>query len=92
MQYLKVGDPVFLDGPLDFVIGIVEAFDGAFLVMRPGCASTRDVVDKTAILATGKPCGTHYCKHPRVRLVPWLAITGIDLLPQFNEADWPSEG
>jgi hypothetical protein len=90
--FMKPGDAVVLDGPLDFVIGIIESVDGAFVRMAPGCVTSRNIDDQTKLVATGRPTNRDYCVKPRGRLVPMLAITGIDYLPGFDPKDWPALG
>jgi hypothetical protein len=91
-ETMRPGDAVYIDGPLDITIGIVEAVDGCWVRMAPGCVTSRDVSDETELLATGKPpSGTTYAVHPRGRLVAMLAIIGVSPLPQFDTADWPPQ-
>lgn len=88
---MRPGQPVYIDGPLDITIGVVESVDGAWVVMRPGCVTTRDVADETLLVATGEPSGTNYCVHPHGRVVAQLAITGYSPLPKFDPKDWPAQ-
>jgi hypothetical protein len=89
---MRAGEPVYVDGPLDITIGIVESIDGAWLRLAPGAVTTREVVDETKLVATGLPSGTTYCVHPRGRLVALLAVTGYSPLPKFDPKDWPPLG
>jgi hypothetical protein len=87
--FMKPGDAVYVQTPLDFTVGIIEDCDGAFLRMLPGCVTSREVTNETQLVATGKPGTTLYKVCPRGRLVPMAAIGGVDYLPSFDPADWP---
>lgn len=87
---MRPGEPVYIDGPLDITIGVVESIDGGWVRMAPGCVTSRDVSDETTLVATGKPPpGTTYAVHPRGRVVALLSVTGYSLLPGFDPLDWP---
>jgi hypothetical protein len=88
---MKPGMPVYVDGPLDITIGVVEAVDDVWVRMAPGAVTSRDVSDETALVATGRPPqGTTYAVHPLGRYVARLAITGYSLLPGYDPEDWPA--
>ena len=90
---MRPGEAVYIDGPLDITIGVVEAVDGGWVRLAPGCVTSRDVSDETALVATGKPpAGTTYAVHPRGRVVALLSVTGYSPLPGFDPRDWPAGG
>jgi hypothetical protein len=91
--YMNDGTPVYIDGPLDITIGIIESYDGLTIRMAPGAVTSRYVTDATKTIATGKPTsGTEYVVHPRGRNVLLLATTGWSELPKFDPKDWPAGG
>lgn len=87
---MRPGESIFIIGPLDFAIGIVDCVDGSYIRLLPGCVTFRDIPNQTELLKTGKPSGVEYTVHPAGHNVAIMSVTGYSPIPEFKTKDWPA--
>lgn len=87
---MEEGMAVILFGPMDFAIGIFDRRLDGYIHLKPGCVTSRNIPNLTAVVASGEPHGAEYVSHPRGHRYSVLACSGWSELPSFDPKKWPA--